>query len=113
MVRPGGQPHKYRCSSAFGALDTYRPAVQPHQLLCQREPDAAALMRARPRAFDAVEALEDAWQLGGRDAHTGVAHRELDILAAINRTQRHRDSTIEGVLEGVGEQVEDNLLPHL
>ena len=49
-------------------------AVQPHQLLHQREADAAALEAAALRALDAVEALEQARQLLLRNADAGVAH---------------------------------------
>ena len=54
------------------------PPCSSHELLHQREADAGALV-VRPRApLDPVEALEQARQLGLRDADAGVAHRELD-----------------------------------
>ena len=49
-------------------------AVQPHQLLHQRETDAAAFVRAAARAFDAVKALEQTRQLVRGNAGAGVAH---------------------------------------
>ena len=89
-----------------------RAAVQLDQLLHQREPDAGALVGAAARALDPVEALEEARQLGRGDADAGVAHRELDAAPSA-APQRDRDLALEGELEGVGEQVQDDLLPHL
>ena len=67
-------------------------------------------VRARASA-DAVEALEDVRQLVCRDARAGVAHREFDVLPTPG--QADGDLAREGELEGVREQVEDDLLPHL
>ena len=94
------------------ALDRDRPAVQPHQLLHQRQPDARCPRASGPAALDAVEALEQARQLALGDAAAGVAHRQLGRPAAV-AAQRDRDPALERELEGVGEEVEDDLLPHL
>ena len=117
-ARPAGAPSRAGCATrerrcrAELAVDRRRAAVQLDQLLHQRQPDAGALVRAAARALDAVEALEHARQLVGRDADAGVAH------AAARRGRRPRAAGRRCVpskreLERVGEQVEDDLLPHV
>ncbi len=93
------------------ALDFHRAAVQPRQLLHEREADAAALEGPGAGVLDAVEPLEEVRQLLGGDARPGVAHGQPD--AAALAPQPDLDFALEGELEGVREQVEDDLLPHL
>ena len=87
-------------------------AVQPHQLVHQRQADARALVGARARALDAVEALEQARQLVLRDADAGVRDRQLDAVAA-RRAASRAIAAVERELERVRQQVEDDLLPHV
>ena len=68
-------------------------------------------MRARAGAFDAMEALEQARHLVGRHADAAVAHAQLDIIAGV--AQRHLDAAVEGELQRVRQQVEDDLLVHV
>ena len=70
---PSGIATVKRAALAELALDRDRAAVQPDQLLHQRQADAGALVGAAARALDAVEALEQLRQLVGRDAGAGVA----------------------------------------
>jgi hypothetical protein len=58
-----------------------------------------------------VEALEDARQLALGDAGAGVAHREHSLPAL--GADRDRDLAVESELEGVGDEIEDDLLPHV
>jgi hypothetical protein len=58
-----------------------------------------------------MKALEDARQLGLRDADARVAHRELGRVPY--RPERDADLAPMGELEGVGHEVEDDLLPHV
>ena len=62
-------------------------------------------------ARHAMEALEQLRQFVGRDAGAGVAHGEDEMLVRL--TQPHLDFAVESELEGVGEEIEDDLLPHL
>src|SRR6185503_5847103 len=55
-------------------------------------------------------AVEDTAELGWRDPDARVADDERDGRAAIGELDR--DAPLEGELEGVGEEVENNLLPH-
>jgi hypothetical protein len=92
----------------LGRLDL--AAVELHQLLDQRQSDPRTLVGARPHALDAVEALEEARHLLGRHAGAGVLHLQRDTAAG--RLQRDLDATVEGELERVRDQVEDDGLPH-
>ena len=63
-----------------GALSTRaRAAVQPHQIVDQREADARALVGPRAGALDAVEPLEQPRDVGPGDADAGVTHRQRDL----------------------------------
>ncbi len=88
-------------------------AVEPDQLVHQSEPDAAALETAPLRAFDPVEPLEQLGQLLRRDADAGVAHLHHRRAAVGRGLHSQADLAVEGELEGVGDQVEEDLLPHL
>ena len=94
------------------ALDAHLAAVQAHQLLHQRQADAGALVRAaRARS-----------RRGGSGRRRGRA-RPAAMPMPVSRTRstiespRSASSTaiaaLEGELEGVGEEVEDDLLPHV
>ena len=88
-------------------------AMQLDQFLHQREADAAALEGAPAGAFDAAEALEQMRQLFGRDARAGVMHADLSVAAVGRGLNSDADLALEGELEGVGEQVENDLFPHV
>ncbi|GJE41573.1 hypothetical protein AEGHOMDF_0739 [Methylobacterium soli] len=96
---------------ARAALDADAAAVEMRQLLHQREADARALEAAPLRTRHPVEALEQARQLRLGNAGSGVAHRQAGL--PVRRFQRHPDPAREGELEGIRDQVEDDLLPHL
>ncbi len=113
MPGPERQGHGEAAAPVGHALDPDRAAVQLDQLLDQGEADAAALEGPAAGALDPVEALEQAGQLGGRDAGAGVADGELRRPAVGRPPDHHPDLALEGELEGVREQIEDHLLPHL
>ena len=77
-----------RRAAALLARDRDGAAVKPHQLLHQRQPDARALVRARPRVLHAMEALEHPRQIRLGDPDAGVADAELDTVAV----PRERDA---------------------
>ena len=58
-----------------------------------------------------VEALEQRGRSASANADAGVADRSS--TRSPRSAQRHADLALEGELEGVGEQVEDDLLPHV
>ena len=90
----------------------HRAAVQPHELVHQRQADPRALVRARARA-----------RARGGSARTGAAARARGCPCRCRRTASStrsprrrsvdRDRALERELERVRQQVEDDLLPHV
>ena len=72
------------------------------QLVNQGQADARPLLRAAPRVLDAVEPLEDMWDLLGRNADSRVA--DLQLHGALRGRDDDGDLTLEGVLECVGRE---------
>jgi hypothetical protein len=60
----------------LAAVHVDLPAVHPHELVHEREPNAGALVASRARPLDAIETLEEARQLVGGDADAGVGDLE-------------------------------------
>ena len=108
---PGADRHGKSGAAAFLAGNGDVAAVETSQFLDERQPDARPFMRARPTVLDAVEALEHAGQVCLGNANAGVGHLQLDAIAA--PAQFHRNPALERELEGVRQQVEENLLPHI
>lgn len=81
------------------------------EFLDEGESDAAALVGARAGVLDPVEPLEEAWQLGGGHPDAGVGDRDDRVV--VLTVHGDADRALEGELEGVAEQVEDDLLPHV
>ncbi len=96
---------------AHHAAHPDRAAMQPHQLLDQRQPDAGAFEAAALHALDAVEALEHFRQFRFGNAAARVAHRQLDAVFDLAQAHRHRAGQRE--FKGVRQQVEDDLFPHV
>src|SRR5947209_2891619 len=111
MRRPGADPYDKRAALTFAAHDARGAAMQPAELLYQREADASALERPGARVLQSMEPLEDPRQLALRDAAAGVVHRQLYVIATPR--EGHADLAVECELERVRQQVEDDLLPHV
>ena len=94
------------------ALGANGAAMQFHQLQHESEADAGALKRAAPLAFDTVEALEQSRQLGLGNADPGVAYDQFYALLVRRLPQLDGNLARESELEGVRDEVEDDLLPH-
>ena len=77
-------------SPAFLALDRDIAAVKTRQFLHERQADARAFVRAGSRVLDAMEALEDAGQIGVGNADARVRDAQLDVIAV--RLQLDRES---------------------
>src|SRR5258708_5900934 len=93
------------------ALDTDRSAMQRNQLLHQGKADPCSLMRARLRPFDPVKTFEQTRQLRFRDTDAGICYGKLCEVTA--PPEPDGDAALERMLEGIREQVEHDLLPHL
>ena len=86
-------------------------AVELDQLLCQRESDARSLVRAPLRAAHTVKPIEHVRQLVLGDADAGVT--DLDRGGVAGRPDGHDDLALEGELQGIREQIQDDLLPQV
>ena len=94
------------------ALDLNGAGVQPHRLLDQGEPDARPLMS--PRAgppLNAVKPLENMRELFLRDSRAGVADNEPRCIRF--PAQAYFNLTLKRELEGVGDEIQDDLFPHV
>ncbi len=85
--------------------------MESRQLLDERQPDARAFVRAGARVLDAMEALEHAGKISLGNADAGIGDAQLDAIAP--RSQVHLDPAFEGELEGVRQQIQDDLFPHV
>ena len=86
------------------------PLVQLHQLLHEGEPDAGTFDGPRAPALDAEEPIVKVRDVLGGDSDAGVLDAQDD--GAVGGVQRHGDRPLEGELDRVRDQVEDDLLPH-
>src|SRR5260370_21998597 len=85
--------------------------MQRNQLLHQSKSDSGSVMRSRFCTLYTMEALEEARQLRFWDANARVSYRKLGVITA--PAEGNSDAALESMLEGVGDEVEDNFLPHL
>src|SRR5262245_50991334 len=100
-----------RTSLSYRALHRDRSPMEADELLDQREADARALVAAGAGAPDPVEPLEDVRQLFRRDSDAGVP--DLELGAVFDGPEADRDLALVRELQGVGDQVQDDLLPHV
>ena len=92
-----------------GARDAHRAAVQLDEVLHDRQPEAQAADRARRRGVRLPEAVEHVRQEFGLDPDAGVGDGDLDVRRS-RAPARPRPGRPSGELDGVGEQVPDDLL---
>lgn len=106
-----GQPDAEAAAPTRLARDLDGTVVQAHHLLHEGEADAGALEGAPLRARDPMEAVEQPRQLRGRDARAGIRDRQHGAVALPSHL--NGDAAVQGELEGVREEVQYNLLPHV
>ena len=95
------------------ALDPHRAAVQPHQLLDQRQADAGALVGARARVLRRGGSARRGAAISRRRRCRCRCRGPSARRGRPATDQLDRDLPLEGELERVREEVEDDLLPHL
>ena len=112
----GGRPDREAELAAVAHLarDPDPAAHQLGQALADRQPQAGAAVAARGRGVDLAERLEQPVQPVRRDADAGVADREGQLVKrrrAVEAAGAHREDDLAplGELDGVGEQVEQDL----
>lgn len=76
MLSTQGQFDRERRTATLLAGYNNRPAMKLYQLLHQGEPDARAFEASPLHPVNPVEAVEQLRKFVGRDADTGVAHRQ-------------------------------------
>src|SRR5579871_2286534 len=97
------QPHGKRASLSYTARDVNRPAVLFDDVAHARQTNACARNRAR-HISAAMKMLEDARQVGGRDAQPMVAHhQDRHILIPLHKDRNRSASRAE--LDRIAEQV--------
>ena len=106
-----GDRHGERRAAADLAVDADVAAVEVDELAHQSEADAGSLVGAPALAFDAVKALEHAGKISGGNADAGVAHGEAGAAGRV--VEPHVDAAFEREFEGVGQQIEHDLFPHV
>ena len=105
--------HRERRARARPRSRPRRAAMQPDQLLHQRQPDAGAFVRAA-RAVPSTR-----WKRSNTCGRSRCRECRRRCRARASSTRRpharrrHGDPPVERELERVREQVEDDLLPHL
>src|SRR5690349_11794866 len=104
-----GYPQGERSAFVYAARYVDRAAVQLYQLVDEGESDAGAFMRATARMRHTIEALEQTRQSIFRNAGAciGDAQHSMSVVAF----HRHANLAVQSVLEGIGEQIEDNFFP--
>ena len=115
VVSGGGHqwnPHDERRPLSFPGGHRDRAAVKLDQRFDESEADPAAFDRSASRAFDAIEPVEKMRKLVLRHTHAGVGDGELRLASQAVFSQADLDRPVEGELERVREQIEDDLLPH-
>ena len=95
-----------RRAFAFARLDRDLAAVRLRDVADDRETETGAAGVAAARPVDAVEALEDALEIAGRDPDAVIAHDERDPVADDARADLDRLARAR-VLDRVVEQVHE------
>ena len=82
--------HEGRSLTDAGAADFDLAAVQPHQIVDDRQTEPQAAVSTRRRAVRLPEAIEHVGQKGGIDADAGV--RDFDPDARVGPRRGDRDA---------------------
>src|SRR5260370_21082387 len=94
------EPQRKRAAAARRALDRYGSSLELGQEARDREAETGAAERATARLIDAVEAVEDAFDVLGRDAWPRIRYAHTRHRAV--RAHRQRDAPARGVAHRVG-----------
>src|SRR6266850_6461298 len=89
----------------------HRTPVQKCQFVHQCKPDTCSFMGPTGGPFDAIETFEQARHFRRWYACARIADRQLRRV--VGELEIDGDFSSEGELECVGEQIQDDLLPHV
>ena len=76
---------------------------------CEVKPDTRTSIAVVGMSGRLIEAFEDALELVGRDALTGITNANADILLVVSQRDIYLSAS-RGELEGIGEEVDDDLV---
>ena len=99
------------CSYPNGAIHRYGAAVQLDQLLDEGQANSRSFLSTPDGAFDAMESFEHARQLRFGNADTAVFHNE-HCVGTIG-VDCNLDPAVQREFECIGDEVENDLFPHL
>ncbi len=111
VARPRWHQDGKRRPPASLARDPHSPAMQLHQFLNQCQTNSRSFDRPGLRTLHPMEAVEHLGQLHLGNPDAGVFNRQDGLLSI--EAQGDPDFSFEGKFEGIGDEVEDDLLPHL
>src|SRR5690348_12851734 len=111
MGRAQWQANREAGAHVYLALNSDGSPMQVNQFLHQRESNARSLIGARPYSLHPMKPLKQARHFFWRDAGACIAHHEFYLILSL--AQQDRDLASKGEFEGIGEEIEDDLLPHL
>src|SRR5262245_54094261 len=101
MCRAERQRYREGRTLANSAGHMDRATMELDEFLYQSKADATALDGASARPLDSPEAVEQIWQLGSRNAGTGIAYDDFGVSPVGRRLHDHLDLAVERELERV------------
>ena len=109
------EPHGRRTVNVLplpGSLSTWiLPRCCLTSSLTSDSPMPTAFLAAALDALNTVETLEQVHLRLSRDADAGITDFEFDVLGCAR--EPHANRAVQRVLEGVRDQIEDDLFPHV
>src|SRR5690349_2138783 len=111
MVLAARQTHREHTTFSEFAFNAYGAAVQLHQFAHQRQTDARTFLRSAARDFNLMKTLEEFWQLLRGNTDARIAYCQHNVFRCL--TQRDFDTACERELESIGNEIENDLLPHV
>jgi len=100
-----------RRSPVWLAADCDVPAVQSHKFADERQSDASAFVGARAHVLDTMEPRKNICLFVGRNPGASVGHGQNGFV--VNCTELQGDAAFEGKFVCIGEQVKNDLFPHV
>src|SRR5580700_732408 len=83
--------------------------MESDHVINEGEADARSFVRPSALSIDAMKSIEDTGQLFFRHADAGISDGEHGLARVFEHADR--DAAVPGEFEGVGDQVENDLLP--
>src|SRR5579871_295951 len=100
-----------RAAFTQSAFDADQSTMQLDELLHQGQPDAGSFVSAAAGVGYAMETFKQAGNRFRRNSDSGITHAKLGKISDAFETDFNL--SLEGELEGVGDKVENDLLPHV